>query len=346
MLKVRLDAVPEISRLSPRRNPLFRGGAELCPGAPPATPPNDPDPSRSAARAESGCFRRRRSFARRRPMPRDRSGAPIRRHSLESGTFERRWYRPVSSADRHKIEVAAEIHDRRTKTAGRHGGEVGGVRGLKLLSLMLGLQLASPFGQLNPSIQWLAAKTRYSTDTIVRKLAALREAGLLAWHRRMKPSLDPDAEWRWRQDSNAYRILVPAWLAAALPVVMSPPAPGSEDMEHAAAMASADLAAHVATLRPGARVEFTREATAEPSPLDASLARWAALVERESQPSRDSGIRGQSPTRSDLPRRCRTGLSAGNSAHGGPPNGGNQLRGIASGEKVGRQPPFVAPRTG
>lgn len=279
-------------------------------------------------------------------MPRDRSGAPIRRHSLETGTFERLWYRPVSSADRHKIEVAAEIHDRRTKEAGRHGGDVGGVRGLKLLSLMLGLQLASPYGQLNPSIQWLAAKTRYSTDTIVRKLAALREAGLIAWHRRMKPSLDPDAEWRWRQDSNAYRILIPAWLVAALPVVMSPPALISEDVELAAATATADIAAHVATLRPAERVEFTRAPTEQPSPLDASLARLADLVERDSSPSCDSGFRGQSPTPSDLPRGCGAGLSAGNSIVLGPPDGGNRLRGVASGAIVGGQPPSGPPRTG
>lgn len=279
-------------------------------------------------------------------MPRDRSGAPIRRHSLESGTFESRWYRPISSADRHKIEVAAEIYDRRTKEAGRHGGRVGGVRGLKLLSLMLGLQLSSPFGQLNPSIQWLVAKTRYSVDTIVRKLAALREAGLIAWHRRMKPSLDPDAEWRWRQDSNAYRILIPAWLAAALPVVMTPPALVSEDVEHAAATASADIAAHVASLRPAERVEFTRAATDLPSPLDASLARLAALVERDSPPSRDSGFQGQSPTARHLLNGCGAGLSAGNSVVSGPPNGGSRLRGIASGPTGGGQPPSGPPRTG
>jgi hypothetical protein len=83
--------------------------------------------------------------------------------------------------------------------------------GLTLATVEVGrvlLGLLGPDGRLDPCIDRLAALARVHASSVVRALAALREAGFLDWTRRLVR--DAATGWRCEQTSNAYILLVPA----------------------------------------------------------------------------------------------------------------------------------------
>jgi hypothetical protein len=67
------------------------------------------------------------------------------------------------------------------------------------------LDLLGQDGRLDPCLDTIAQLARVHVATVVRALAQLRSAGLLAWTRRLAR-----AGWRAVQISNAYQLQVPA----------------------------------------------------------------------------------------------------------------------------------------
>lgn len=241
-------------------------------------------------------------------MPRTVSGAPIHRQSQEKGTFERGWYRPLAPALGRRLQVAAERYTRERRKPGDRSGPIGHVA-QELLGVLIRLQHATPEGRLEPAYLTLCRMLRRSVDAVWRALDQLETAGLLERVRRVTPAI-VDSTWRWQQTSNAYRLLVPAWVAASLPVVMTPP-PAPEDLAFAASAASAERHDQERSLPLKA---YAGHVVAEHG-LAAALARFGAAVQRR----HDSARRSESLPVPSLEEDCGVALTGHSSGGLGAP---------------------------
>jgi len=247
-------------------------------------------------------------------MPRTRSGEPIHRNSRARGSFEAGFFRSIAPAKARLLQLAAERYDRKNKKSGARCGPLGHVAH-EVLGLFLRLQQSSPDGRLEPSYQWIRQTLRRSIDAIWRALRRLEAAGLLEWERRVER--DP-ASWQWHQKSNAYRVLIPRWFVASLPVV-DQPAPTPDDFDHAIAAATDARLAQERGLPPE---EYAGHVVQEPG-LAGALSRLGRAFQR----SHDSAERSESLPVISLRDESGVALSGDNMNGSGAPAAPDRLGG-------------------
>lgn len=144
--------------------------------------------------------------------PARRGGEPVRRHSYRAGR-EGLFWRPVTRQEARRIVLAAERYELAGKQAGQRNGPLGGVA-LEVLRLLTNI-VHYRTGRLDPSYDWIMAKTRRSRPAVCRALAALRRHGFLDWLRRYVPTGNEQGP-QVQQTSNAYRLSLPARAAVLL----------------------------------------------------------------------------------------------------------------------------------
>ncbi len=209
-----------------------------------------------AATAALGQMRIRRPARSGAPHP---TGAPVRRDSIEAGSFEEHFFAvPAKGECDRLLRTARAALDagRRLKRAaraeGRHltGAErvlaaltAGAVRVYEELCTLARLN----GGRVFPSYDHLAVATALGRATVARALAALEAAGFLVRQRRFARVEGDGAGPRYAQTSNAYRPtlsrrvldLLPRWLR---------PAPMPDDVIQSEADRADELAAMRASL--------------------------------------------------------------------------------------------------
>lgn len=192
------------------------------------------------------------------------TGAPIRRDSIEAGTFEDHFFTvPAKGEPDRLLRLARAALDagRRLKRAVRLEGRIlspaeaalagltaGAVRVYEEICTLARLNA----GRVFPSYDRLAAATALGRATVARALRALEIAGFLVRQRRFKRIARSEGEGagdapRYAQTSNAYRPLLPARLLPHLPRWLSP-APLPADVEQRQADRTAEVAAMHDTL--------------------------------------------------------------------------------------------------
>lgn len=175
---------------------------------------------------------------------RQRSGAPVRRHSRLKGR-EGQFWRPFDPKDKSRFMLAAERFERMTRAKGDRSGRLGSVA-LEVLRELLRL-IDYKTGRLDPSITTLCERIRRSRDAVVRALANLRAAGFLDWLRRYEPTDNEGRGPQVQQASNAYRLFLPA-IALKLLGRFAAPAPAPVDDQHRRQTETATQAAMIAAL--------------------------------------------------------------------------------------------------
>ncbi|WP_085811348.1 helix-turn-helix domain-containing protein [Sphingomonas sp. TZW2008] len=207
------------------------------------------------------------------------TGAPIRRDSIEAGTFEAHFFVvPAKGEPDRLVRMARAALDagRRLKRAVRAEARVlspaeaaltamtaGAVRVFEALCTLARLNQ----GRVFPTYDWLAEATALGRATVARGLRALELAGFLVRQRRFKrvgaaagramdsaatgdPGGDPgigearSGAPRYAQTSNAYRPLAPVRLLPHLPRWMAPPPLPADAVQRAADRADAVAAMH------------------------------------------------------------------------------------------------------
>lgn len=188
-----------------------------------------------------------------------RTGAAVRRDSIEAGTFEEMFFAvPAKGECDHMLRVARQALD-----AGRRFARIerSGERALSAAERALTRLTASAVriyeevcmlarvnrGRVYPSYDRLAAVTGLGRATVARALTALEDTGFLVRQRRFTRIERQGAGPRYAQTSNAYRPTLPQRLLALLPRWMRP-APIPCDQAQRDADQAAELAAMKATL--------------------------------------------------------------------------------------------------
>lgn len=163
-----------------------------------------------------------------------RTGAPVRRDSIEAGTFEDAFFAvPAKGECDRLVRMARAALDagRRVKREARIEGRAlsaaeralaamtaGAVRVYEELCMLARVNR----GRVYPSYDRLAAATALGRATIARALTVLEEAGFLVRQRRFRRVEGEGAGPRWEQTSNAYRPLLPERIKGLLPRWLRP----------------------------------------------------------------------------------------------------------------------------
>ena len=221
-----------------------------------------------------------------------RTGAAVRRDSIEAGTFEDMFFAaPAKGECDHLLKVARQALD-----AGRRLARIerSGERALSAAERTLTHLTASAVrvfeevcmlarlnrGRVYPSYDHLAEVTGLGRATIARALTALERAGFLLRQRRFTRVEGEGAGPRYAQTSNAYRPLLPRRIMGLLPRWMRPaPIPCDQ------AQRDADHAEQFATMKVGLSAKELAQVTVGGS-LGRVLAELGAALdarERESQ---------------------------------------------------------------
>ncbi len=226
-----------------------------------------------------------------------RTGAPVRRDSVEAGTFEEHFFAiPAKGETDRLLRAARRALDigRALRREARAGTRILDAAETAIAALTAGavrvfeelLTLARlNAGRVFPSYDHLAAATGLGRATIARGLRALEAAGLLVTQRRFKRVEGDGAGPRYAQTSNAYRPTPPAALPqrilAHLPRWLTP-APLPDDEVQREADRQAETQAMLATLscRDLARATLN-------GPLGRVLARLGARIDRDGRESHD-----------------------------------------------------------
>ncbi|MFL0588313.1 helix-turn-helix domain-containing protein [Sphingomonas olei] len=164
-----------------------------------------------------------------------RTGAPIRRDSIEAGTFEEHFFAvPAKGEPDRLLRMARAALDagRRLKRAVRSEGRVLSPAETALTGLTAGairvFEEICTLARLNggrvfPTYDRLAAATALGRATVARALRSLEVAGFLVRQRRFKRVAQEGGEGpRYAQTSNAYRPLLPTRLLPHLPRWLAP----------------------------------------------------------------------------------------------------------------------------
>ncbi len=170
-----------------------------------------------------------------------RTGAPVRRDSIEAGTFEEQFFAvPAKGETDRLLRMARKALDtgRRLKRAVRTEGHAlspaeaaltdmtaAAVRVFEEICTLARLNA----GRVFPSYNRLAEATALGRATVARALTALERAGFLVRQRRFK-RVEGEGP-RYAQTSNAYRPTAPQRLLQLLPRWMTP-APIPDDAAH------------------------------------------------------------------------------------------------------------------
>jgi hypothetical protein len=236
------------------------------------------------------------------------TGAPVRRGSLEAGTFEEGFFAVPAPGETDRLLAAcrrARDAGRRLAREARAGRLVLSATERRLAALTAGavrvFEEICTLSRLNrgrvfPSYDWLAQATGLGRATIARALVLLEAAGFLVRQRRFTrddssgggagaPTSDRP---RYRQTSNAYRALLPASVRTYLPRWLRPAPLPHDQVQREADRREADAAMR-ATLscrelaqasvggalgrmlaRLGARIDAACESQNDPQPLTES----------------------------------------------------------------------------
>ncbi|WP_448665231.1 helix-turn-helix domain-containing protein (plasmid) [Sphingomonas sp. CJ20] len=224
-----------------------------------------------------------------------RTGAPVRRDSVEAGSFEEAFFAVPAKGETDKLLRVA----RRALDAGRQLRREARAQARSLTAserLVASLTAAAVRvyeeiltlarlnrGRVYPSYDYLAEATSLGRATIARALQVLEQIGFLVRQRRFQRVAGDGPGPRYAQTSNAYRAMLPDCVLAYLPRWMRP-APLPADAEwHAAEQAGA-----VAHMVAGLSCRDFAQAVAG-GELGKVLARIGARIDaREQRQSRES----------------------------------------------------------
>lgn len=190
-----------------------------------------------------------------------RTGAPVRRGSVEAGTVEDRFFAVPARGETDRLLRAARAAldaGRRARRTARAEGRMldaaeAALAGLTAAAVRVFEEICTlarlNAGKVFPTYDHLAKATALGRATVARALSALEAAGFLLRQRRFcrttggKGGSGP----RYRQTSNIYRPLLPGKLLRFLPRSLRPVPLPCDAVVHQAA-AAAELAAMRATL--------------------------------------------------------------------------------------------------
>jgi DNA-binding transcriptional ArsR family regulator len=214
-----------------------------------------------------------------------RTGAPVRRDSVEAGTFEDLFFAaPAKGETDQLLRTARAALDtgRRLKRAARSEARdlsaaeravaaltAGAVRVYEELLTLARLNR----GRVYPSYDHLAEATALGRATVARALRALEQAGFLVRQRRFKRVEGEGPGPRWEQTSNAYRPTLPRRILGLLPRRFRP-APLPDD----AAARESDRQQEVATMLASLSCREFATTTASGA-LGSALARLGAAID-------------------------------------------------------------------
>lgn len=171
-----------------------------------------------------------------------RTGAPVRRGSLEAGTFEDGVFTgryPPGEPDRlYGIARHLREQGRSLMRKMRAGNTLSAIErdiaaltdsAVHLYDKLCELARLGD-GTLEPSYAWMEKKSGLSHGTIAANLTLLEELGFLMRQRRFKRVEDELGEKRYKQTSNVYRLLMPKKLLRFVPRRYQPaPIPPDEE---------------------------------------------------------------------------------------------------------------------
>jgi DNA-binding transcriptional ArsR family regulator len=217
-----------------------------------------------------------------------RTGAPVRRDSIEAGSFEHLFFTvPEKGEPDRLLRTARAALDagRSLKRAARAEGRELSAAERSLAALTAGAvrvyEEICTLARLNrgrvfPSYDHLTRVTSLGRATVARALAVLEAAGFLVRQRRFRRVEAEGPGPRYKQTSNVYRAVLPARVAALLPRWLRPsPVPLPDD----AAQLEADRASELATMRAGLSCSEFAQATVG-GPLGRVLAKLGAALDR------------------------------------------------------------------
>ncbi|EZP51335.1 helix-turn-helix domain-containing protein [Sphingomonas sp. RIT328] len=238
-----------------------------------------------------------------------RTGAAVRRDSLEAGTFEDVFFAAPASGETDRLLRAARAAldaGRRISVAARAARRAltsseALIARLKASTVRVFEELLTLArlngGRVYPSYNYLAERTGLGRATVARAIRDLEATGFIAKQRRFERVEQDGIGPRYKQTSNAYRPLLPRHVLALLPRWMRP-APLPVDVEQHQAERGEEHAGMLATL---SSKELAQAITAGPlgkalAALGAALDRGRGVPESESridpQPLKDSYIHG------------------------------------------------------
>lgn len=174
-----------------------------------------------------------------------RTGAPVRRDSVEAGTFEETFFAIPAKGETDRLLHVA----RRTLDAGRRlrRDARSGARELTATERLIARLTASAVriyeeiltlarlnkGRVYPSYEHLSDATGLGRATVARALTVLEAIGFIVRQRRFNRVANEGAGPRYEQTSNAYRTLLPEKVLAYLPRWLRPaPVPEDEIQRH------------------------------------------------------------------------------------------------------------------
>lgn len=218
------------------------------------------------------------------PSPTRRTATPVRRNSLEAGTFEDGFFASPAKGEPDRMLRAARAAldaGRRLKRAARAEGRVLDAREDALAALTDGaLRVFEEIctlarlnaGRVFPSYDRLAKATALGRATVARALRLLEAAGFLVRQRRFKRVAGEGP--RYAQTSNVYRPAMPQGLLALLPRWLRPAPLPADAVQHAS-----DRADEVAAMEAGLCARERIKGVAD-SALSRVLARLAAAIDK------------------------------------------------------------------
>ena len=186
-----------------------------------------------------------------------RTGAPVRRGSVEAGTVEDQFFAVPARGETDRLLRAARAAldaGRRAKRTARAEGRMlnaaeAALAGLTAAAVRVFEEICTlarlNAGKVFPTYDHLAKATALGRATVARALSALEAAGFLLRQRRFCRTTG--AGPRYRQTSNIYRVVLPGKLLRFLPRSLRPAPLPCDAVVHQAA-AAAELAAMRATL--------------------------------------------------------------------------------------------------
>lgn len=171
--------------------------------------------------------------------------APVRRNSLEIGSFEDRFWRTDGRAESDRILKAASLfadHRRRERQTMRSGLgrrtlgiETNTLTGSAMRLFQELCAMTRNFdGKVFPSYDHLARATGLARATIARALNRLKALGFLIVQRRCARVTAEGPGPRFAQASNAYRVEMPEQAARLLPRTMQPAPVPCDDLHRRA----------------------------------------------------------------------------------------------------------------
>jgi len=163
-----------------------------------------------------------------------RTGAPVRRDSIEAGTFEDvffsrpgkgetdRIYKRAATLSAGRTNLRARISHEEREPTPREAAILRLNRNtLAVLEALLKIARVQA-GRVYPTLEYLAETVGVGRRTVIRALALLTELGFVLAQRRFKRVEVDGVGPRYTQTSNAYRMLMPAWIEAHLPRWLRP----------------------------------------------------------------------------------------------------------------------------